>query len=228
MYKMILSLSFLLGSLVFAENTSFEQKGVSVMMKDQQGKSYEITVKRNIPVECKKVLINNETLWTGNFAHQSVPEACKSTYVHTKGKLLPMQLDLEVETYGELEILYTLKAMRTDPNIVLVDGRKKQWFKYRTIPGAINMPFNYFKESEEHEFEFEYALEYLGAVKDKDGYYDFDNAKTMVIFCNGPWCSQSPDMIFALMKVGYPYEKLKWYRGGMQDWLSAGMTSTRD
>jgi hypothetical protein len=34
-------------------------------------------------------------------------------------------------------------------------------------------------------------------------------------------------MIFALLKIGYPHEKLKWYRGGMQDWLGSGMTSTR-
>jgi len=61
-----------------------------------------------------------------------------------------------------------------------------------------------------------------------EGEYDFEHAKTLVLFCNGPWCSQSPSMIFALLEVGYPPEKIKWYRGGMQDWLSAGMTSTRD
>ena len=227
MLKIILTLSLLFTSFLMPGKISFGQKGVKVTTRDNQGKYYDIVVKRNIPKECKNVLINNKTLWTGNFAHESVPQACKSTYVHTKGRLLPMHLDPDLETYGELEVLYTLKEMKTNPNIVLVDARKKQWFKYRTIPGAINMPFDYFKENSEYEFEFEYALKYLGAVKDKDGDYDFDNAKTMVIFCNGPWCSQSPDMIFALMNVGYPSEKLKWYRGGMQDWLSAGMTSTR-
>ena len=39
--------------------------------------------------------------------------------------------------------------------------------------------------------------------------YDFSKAKTLVLFCNGPWCSQSPDMIFALLEIGYPPEKLK-------------------
>jgi rhodanese-related sulfurtransferase len=210
-----------------AKNLSFEQRGVVVTMKDKQGKAYGITVQRVIPEECKKVLINNTTFWTGDFAHKSVPKACKSTYVHTKGKLLPMHLDVDLETYGELEILFTLKEMKSNPNLLLIDSRKKQWFAYRTIPGAINMPFDYFKQRDEYEFEFAFALKYLGAVKDEDGDYDFDNVKTLVIFCNGPWCRQSPDMIFALMEVGYPPEKLKWYRGGMQDWLSAGMTSTR-
>lgn len=227
MFRIILVLSLFVFSHLYAEKKSFEEKGVLVMLKDKHGKSSEVSVRRDIPTECKKVLINNDTLWTGNYAHKSVPEACKSTYVHTKGRLLPLQLDVDLETYGELEVLYTLKEMQTDPSIILVDARTKPWFKYRTIPGAINMPFHYFKHNDEYDFEFEYALKFLGAVKDKDGDYDFDHVKTMVIFCNGPWCSQSPDMIFALMKVGYPSENLKWYRGGMQDWLSAGMTTTR-
>jgi len=226
MYKITI-ISLLLSSLTFSETKSFAVKGVSVFMKDSEGKPYALKVKRNIPLECKEVLINNEMLWTGNFAHKSVPKACKSTYVHTKGRLLPMHLDMDIETYAELEILHTLKEMKTNPNLLLIDSRKKSWFSYRTIPGAINMPFNYFKEREEYEFEFEFALKYLGVTKDKDGEYNFDNAKTIVLFCNGSWCSQSPDMIFALMKVGYPSENLKWYRGGMQDWLSAGMTSTK-
>ena len=227
MFKCILLPSLLLTPFLLAENISFEQKGVSLTMKDKQGKPYEIIVKRDIPEECKKIPIDNDIFWSGNYAHKSVPEACKSTYVHTKGRLLPMILDEDLETYGELEVLFTLKEMKTNPNLVLVDSRKKKWFKYRTIPGAINMPFDYFKERDEYEFEFDFAMKYLGAVKDEDGDYDFDNAKTIVVFCNGPWCSQSPDMIFAMIAVGYPSEKIKWYRGGMQDWLSAGMTSTR-
>ncbi|MDQ7085816.1 MAG: rhodanese-like domain-containing protein [Sulfurovum sp.] len=227
MFKLLCSLCLLSSPLVLASALSFEQRGVTVTMKDKQGKPYEMTVKRDKPKECEKVRINNATLWTGDFAHASVPDACKSTYVHTKGKLLPMHLESDLETYGELEVLLTLKEMKTNPNLVLIDSRKKDWFIYRTIPGAINMPFDYFKEREEYEFEFEFALKHLGAIKDADGDYEFDHVKTLVIFCNGPWCRQSPDMIFALIDAGYPTEKLKWYRGGMQDWLSAGMTSTR-
>jgi rhodanese-related sulfurtransferase len=227
-FKILLSLTLLFSPLLLAKKLSFAKKGVTVNVKDTNGTSYEMIVKRDIPKACNKVQIDNETLWTGNYAHKSVPEACKSTYVHTKGRLLPMHLDEDLETYGELEVLYTLREMNTNPNIVLVDSRRKKWFDYRTIPGAINMPFHYFKDNLEHEFEFEYALKYLGVIKGKNGEYNFDNVKTMVIFCNGPWCSQSPTMIFSLIKVGYPNENLKWYRGGLQDWLSAGMTSTRE
>ena len=185
-------------------------------------------VKRNIPDVCKKVPITNEMLWTSNFADPSVPDICKSTYVHTKGKLLPMQLEPGIETYGEYEVLSFLRDLQHNKNLLLIDCRSKKWFEYRTIPGAVNMPFIYFKERDHFEFHFEYALKHLGVFTEKDGNYDFSDAKTLVLFCNGPWCTQSPTMIFALISIGYPSEKLKWYRGGMQDWLGAGMTSTRE
>lgn len=206
---------------------AFEQRGVSVKMTLKNGTQKKVIVKREIPKECKEIPIDNETLWSGDFANEKVPQACKSTYVHTKGKLLPMQLDEEVETYGELEVLATLKQMQDSDSIVLIDSRKKKWFDYMSIPGAINIPFYYFKERSHYEFHCEYALKYLGVEIKNNGEYDFTHAKILVLFCNGPWCSQSPKMIFALLEIGYPPKKLKWYRGGMQDWLSAGMTSTR-
>jgi rhodanese-related sulfurtransferase len=220
----LLLLPLLLISLSFA---SLERDGVRVKVKTPDNRVKEFVVKRFIPKECKKIPINNEMLWTGNFANKRVPEVCKSTYVHTKGKLLPMHLDEDLETYGELEVLAFLREMQTDDRLLLIDSRKEQWFIYRTIPGATNMPFHYFKDRENYEFHFEYALQHLGVTKDENGDYDFSKAKTLVLFCNGPWCSQSPSMIFALLEIGYPPENLKWYRGGMQDWLSAGMTSTR-
>lgn len=226
MFKKYITISLILSLFTFASDEGIEYSGVMVTVTaDKQKKNY--LVKRNIPDECKNVPINNKMLWTEDFAHKSVPEACKSTYVHTKGKLLSMQLDSDLETYGELEVMYFLKEMQHNERMLLVDSRKKKWFKYRTIPGAINMPFHYFAEKDDYEFHFEYALVYLGVYIQKDGEYDFSNAKTLVLFCNGPWCDQSPRMIFALLKIGYPVEKLKWYRGGMQSWLGAGMTSTR-
>jgi rhodanese-related sulfurtransferase len=216
----IVSLCTLLASLNAAD---LERDGVSVKVGS---KTY--SVKRVIPEECKHIPINNQMLWTEHYASRKVPESCKSTFVHTKGRLLPMTLDHDIETYGELEVLATLKEMKDNPDLLLIDSRNEEWYDYRTIPGAINMPFRYFKYRDDYEFHFDYALKYMGVIKDKEGEYDFDHAKTLVLFCNGPWCSQSPSMIFALIEIGYPPEKIKWYRGGMQDWLSAGMTSTRD
>jgi len=227
MHKKHLILLFT-STILLVANQEFEYIGVEVNITTPNNKIKTLTVKRHIPDECKKLLITNKNLWTGNFAHASVPEACKSTYVHTKGKLLAMTLDADLETYGELEVLAFIKEMQKNDNLLLIDGRTEQWYQYFTIPTAINVPFVYIKRPKEFEFEFEDALRLFGVKILKDNEYDFSHVKTLVIFCNAPWCSQSPDMIFALLELGYPAEKLKWYRGGMQDWLSAGMTTTRD
>ena len=118
-----------------------------------------------------------------------------------------------------------MKEMQKNPNMMLIDGRKESWYVYRTIPGAVNMPFHHFKERKAFEFEFEQHLHDLGVKIDENEALDFKDAKEIVVFCNGPWCSQSVAMIHALVEIDYPEEKIKWYRGGMQTWLAAGMTA---
>ena len=227
MFYKAIAISLLLTSSIFAKKTSFQSEGVSVQMVESSGQIKHIVVKRDIPHECKKVPINNTMVWTGNYANVKVPEACKSTYVHTTGNLLPMHLHEEINTYGELEVLAFMKHMQKDASMLLIDGRKQEWYDYRTIPGAINLPFHHFKERDAFEFEFEHALRILGVKINTDDILDFSNVKTIAIFCNGPWCSQSVAMITALLDIGYPAEKMNWYRGGMQTWLAAGMTTTR-
>lgn len=227
MFYKTITTSLLFTSLTLSANTGFEYDGITIKTINASGKVKPIVVKRVIAEECKKVPIDNTMVWTENYAHNKVPEACKSTYVHTTGKLLPMHLHEDISTYGELEVLAFMKHMQIDDSMMLIDGRKQEWYDYRTIPGAINMPFHHFKERKSFEFEFEHALRILGVKINEDDSLDFSKVKTIAIFCNGPWCSQSVAMITALLEIGYPAEKMNWYRGGMQTWLAAGMTSTR-
>jgi rhodanese-related sulfurtransferase len=53
--------------------------------------------------------------------------------------------------------------------------------------------------------------------------WDFSNAKSVVLWCNGPWCGQSPSAIQGMLQLGYPAEKIRYYRGGLQLWLLFGM-----
>jgi hypothetical protein len=45
------------------------------------------------------------------------------------------------------------------------------------------------------------------------------------MFCNGPWCDQSPRALKNLVLLGYPPHKLNYYRGGMQLWQLLGLTA---
>lgn len=223
-FIILLSLSVFL----FTKDLGFEYEGIRIKTVDTKGNVDYIIVKRDILEECKNVPISNTMLWSGNYAHTKVPKACKSTYVHTLGNLLPIQLHEDITTYGELEVLAFMKQMQSDDSMVLIDACKEEMHEYRTIPGAVNMPFNHFKERASFEFEFEHHLRELGVdINEQDGSLDFTKAKTVTIFCNGPWCSLSVSMIQVLLDIGYPPENINWYRGGMQTWLGAGMSSTR-
>lgn len=130
----------------------------------------------------------------------------------------------DVETIGEREFVAYMQEAQTDENVLIVDTRTEGWHYRLTIPGSVNVPFTAMKE-EESAAE---TLEEFGAEKKSDGSYDFSNAKTLAMFCNGYWCGQTPTLIRALLEAGYPAESMKYYRGGMQAWTSLGLTTVGD
>ena len=225
--RIIIFTNIILGMLLplFAE-VGFEYRGVDVNVT-RNGKSVHYLVKRERPSKCRKMPQSNEMIWSGAYAGAKVPPECRRTFVYTAGKISPIHMDEEIQTYGELEVLYFLKEMQHDKSKVLIDARKEPWFNYRTIPGAVNMPYYYFRDKAHYPEEFAYAMRYLGGKLDKDGHYEFDDPKTIVVFCNGPWCTLSSKFIQAITEAGFPHEHIKWYRDGLQGWLISGFTSTR-
>ena len=149
--------------------------------------------------------------------------------------LQPMQIMPDVETLGELEVLGYLKRMSDgDRTVMVVDSRSPEWVGRGTIPGSVNVPWNSINLDMHGSFDAEAEAETLESVltetfgaKRIDGKWDFRTAKTLVLFCNGIWCPQSAQNVKTLVKLGYPSYKLKWYRGGMQDWVGAGLTSAK-
>lgn len=130
----------------------------------------------------------------------------------------PFAVSPKVETYGELEVLDFLKKKKG----IFIDARLENWYMKSAIPGAVNVPFKLFlSESSEREK----VLKEFGAAYDKTGKWNFSNARTILFYCNGAWCGQSPTAIKALMAMGYPEEKMKYYRGGMQAWQLLGLTT---
>lgn len=138
----------------------------------------------------------------------------------------PMHIATGVETIGELELLQYLQQLSEGSESVLViDSREADWLKHGMIPGAINIAWTrlYNKTSKNKDIADLLSLQF-GAVYE-DGLWNFQNARTLVLYCNGPWCGQSPTNIRALLSLGYPAAKLKWYRGGIQAWKSFGLTT---
>ena len=228
MYKVIFLLivsSFL--SFSSDRHTSLISTGVEIDYINATGEKKRITVKREIDPECKDIHISNDVFWEERYASKKVSRDCKSTFITSAGKTIyPMQIHKDIQTFGEMEVMAFIKKMQDDKSMLFIDSRDEEWYEYRTIPGAENMHYVYITMPKVFEKEYIASLEKLGIIQ-KDNSFDFSKAKTILLFCNGSWCSQSPKMIKALLDLGYPPEKIKWYRGGIQAWLVAGMTSTR-
>ena len=140
----------------------------------------------------------------------------------------PISLAPGVETIGEVEMIHYLKKVSDgDKNLLVVDSRTPDWVEKGTIPGSINIPYTDL-DTKQNQLKAEEVLEKQFGVKVLDiGKYDFKKAKTLVMFCNGMWCGQSPTNIKFLLSIGYPADKIKWYRGGMQDWEILGLSTVK-
>ncbi|MFA5826727.1 MAG: rhodanese-like domain-containing protein [Gallionellaceae bacterium] len=138
----------------------------------------------------------------------------------------PMQLAPGVETLGELEVLDYLKRIRQgESNLIVIDSRTPDWYAKGTIPGAVNIAYAQDMAGRASDLPgVKKTLLELFDVKEVAGVYDFSAAYTLAVFCNGPWCGQTPNYIHTLLGLGYPATRIKWYRGGMQDWCSLGLT----
>lgn len=141
----------------------------------------------------------------------------------------PISLAPGVETIGEVEMIDYLQRMEDgDKSILVIDSRTPDWAERGTIPGAKNLPWTKLNPAKGADpISISEIMTKEFGVKEMEGLWDYSNAKTLVMFCNGMWCGQSPNNIMNLLKFGYPADKIKWFRGGMQTWEILGLSTAK-
>ncbi len=139
----------------------------------------------------------------------------------------PMQLAPGVETIGELELMEFLRRLsQRDNSVLVIDSRDMDWLQRSgLIPGAVHIPWTRLHQAQTDADSIADTLTLQFGASRTGPLWNFENAKALVFYCNGPWCGQSPTNIKQLLALGYPAHKLKWYRGGMQAWKSLGLTT---
>lgn len=142
---------------------------------------------------------------------RACPPFCITPLIAAKG----------VETVAELELVDFLDRSVARSQGLLIDTRLPEWFQKSALPGAINMPFTALDPENPYRGAI---LEALGAAPAEDG-WDFTLAQDLLIYSNGPWCDQASRAVEGLLSSGYPAAKIRYYRGGMQDWVMLGLTT---
>jgi hypothetical protein len=60
-----------------------------------------------------------------------------------------------------------------------------------------------------------------------EGSLNFADALPLMVFDDGPSTTDAPNLINSLLALGYPAEKISYYRGGMLVWTALGL-NTKD
>ncbi len=158
---------------------------------------------------------------------QDLKHKLKNSYTKTSRPTPPFNIQLftpieGVKTVTELDVIYFIKDKLSENEGMLIDARMPKWYEKGTIPGALNVPFSIFAGEGKNPY-VDQIFTIFGADLEEDGWH-FDDAQTLLVFDNGPWCQQGVTAMKHLIKLGYPKEKILYYRGGMQFWEILGLT----
>lgn len=124
-----------------------------------------------------------------------------------KGWLQPLIPVPGVHPVTEIELLQAMN----DKDALIVDMREPEDRMKGTIPNSYHIPYT----------EVAGRMDELGCAK-QGGKWDCGKARKVYAFCNGPVCPQSPTAISAMVRDGFPVDKIYYYRGGMLDWDALG------
>jgi rhodanese-related sulfurtransferase len=117
----------------------------------------------------------------------------------TWGTIAPIAIAPGVQSVGELELREHIQS-----GLPVIDTRPAKVFAKASIPGATNIPHHQLKQRLD----------------------EVDAEIPVVLFCNGPQCSATPDAIKILLDAGHNPEHLRYYRGGIRDWVTLGFPVT--
>lgn len=134
--------------------------------------------------------------------------------------IAPMKAADGVETVDEAQVLAFLET-KVGTNIGLaLDARASQDRVGGFIPGSVMLPP---RVVDPRNLGRDDVLRALGA-REFDGVFNYADAKHLLIYDQGPATDDAGLLVRHLIAAGYPPEKIKYYRGGMQVWSVLGFT----
>ncbi len=126
--------------------------------------------------------------------------------------LLPITAAEGVQTLGAREVIGVLRDKVATGQGILLDIRLPEAFAAAHLPGAVNVPGMTLAADNPAQAAI---LQALGA-----------KAPLWVVYGDGPQDRDAMQVVQDLVAAGVPAETLRYFRGGLQEWLGLGLTVT--
>ncbi len=123
------------------------------------------------------------------------PDADSAVVDTTWGTIQPHSPVAGIQTVGELEVIDLV-----NDGAQLIDTRVADSRSGHTLPGARFVPHDEIGE-----------------------WTPPDDGSVQILFCNGPQCGQTPDALRTIARNGMPLDRIRYYRGGLHDWITLGL-----
>lgn len=145
--------------------------------------------------------------------------------IYRPGKdIQPIKMHKDIQTIGEVELLQFMKEKGNTKKGLIVDLRTKRAYKKESIPSAANIP----ARIKDNKVKLEKIFKVLGAKRNPDGSWNTNKVMDIAFYCNGLWCDKSSELIKTFLALGYPANKMLYYRGGFQMWKILGFTTVEN
>lgn len=148
-----------------------------------------------------------------NDTSRKCPEYCIEPAIAAQG----------VETLTEMEVFAFMQQNVSSGRGLLMDARLPEQYAAGSIPAAISVPAATLVSNNPYREDLLLALGAQGTI----GQLDFSGAYDLLIFDDGPWSPIARQAVQLLLESGYPAEKLRYYRGGLQMWHIFGLTVSK-
>lgn len=135
--------------------------------------------------------------------------------------IAPLMADADVQTVGEREVISFVADQVANGSGLLIDSRnaadRTSGFITASVnvPGKLLLPENPFLND---------IMQAMGA-RSFEGSLNFADTLPLMIFDDGPSTTDTPNLINSLLALGYPAEKISYYRGGMLVWTALGLNT---
>lgn len=135
--------------------------------------------------------------------------------------IAPMQAAAQITTIDEREVINFLSQTVAAGGGLLIDSRTPEARARGYISASVNVPTDLIGSDNPYQAQIMQAL----GARAFEGSYNFADALPLVIFDDGPTGNDAGAFITTLLEVGYPAEKISYYRGGMLVWTALGLNT---